>query len=287
MRRSLIVWTTVVVLIAVGHEASATVYDVILDNAFTYYGTLNQNDLSFSRGCSPSASTNALAYLQNAYSGVYGSGLLPIPGYDGLTSVAETLAGHDYMKTIINNGTYTTDQYQGLYKYIEEQTPGVTEYRAQLPGFPNAYDWWLFGSEPSWIENVFPTWQFIYESLSEGAPVLFNEVSAVGGHSLAAYGFTWDDANDDGIMQYSEGARIRYVNSDPPDTDRWPYWYVTLWQDGLGHIRVGGQGSEYYLMDALAISPSFLPVPEPTSLVLWSGLGIMGLVAARRRRRAA
>jgi hypothetical protein len=29
------------------------------------------------------------------------------------------------------------------------------------------------------------------------------------------------------------------------------------------------------------------PVPEPTSLVLWSGLGVMGLIAARRRRRRA
>jgi hypothetical protein len=26
-------------------------------------------------------------------------------------------------------------------------------------------------------------------------------------------------------------------------------------------------------------------VPEPTSLLLWSGLGVMGLVAARRRRK--
>ncbi len=29
------------------------------------------------------------------------------------------------------------------------------------------------------------------------------------------------------------------------------------------------------------------PVPEPTSLVLWAGLGVMGLIAARRRRRIA
>ncbi len=29
------------------------------------------------------------------------------------------------------------------------------------------------------------------------------------------------------------------------------------------------------------------PVPEPTSLVLWSGLGVMGLIGVRRRKRAA
>jgi hypothetical protein len=35
------------------------------------------------------------------------------------------------------------------------------------------------------------------------------------------------------------------------------------------------------------IGPSPGAVPEPTSLALWSGLGIMGLIAVRRRRKAA
>jgi len=39
----------------------------------------------------------------------------------------------------------------------------------------------------------------------------------------------------------------------------------------------------FYAFDDL----SFTAVPEPTSLVLLSGLAVMGLVAARRRRRTA
>ncbi len=52
-------------------------------------------------------------------------------------------------------------------------------------------------------------------------------------------------------------------------------WYETpaptLWNDVLDR----------------AVAHSSTPVPEPTSLALWSGLGLMGLIAVRRRRKVA
>ncbi len=56
------------------------------------------------------------------------------------------------------------------------------------------------------------------------------------------------------------------------------------------HIGLAGP-TEQPINDVLGVylnaEGDFSQVPEPTSLVLWAGLGAMGLVAARRRRRTA
>jgi hypothetical protein len=247
-------------LVALGREASAAVYDVHLDRYL--YGTLNQNDLPFSGGCAPSATTNALCYLQNGYPSVYGSSLLPTPGYSGLMSVAETLASPEYMRTNLGfGGTSSTDQFQGMYKYVEERAPGVTDYHAQWNGWFRE-SWWLFGSQPSWIESRWPTWQFIYQSLLGGAPVIFGESRGdwMGGHMLAAYEFLWNDANDDGIMQRSEGAELSFVDSDPQDGSSWLYWYFPMFQDEMsGPIHVGTQTTEVFRFIRLKGTRAFGP----------------------------
>lgn len=49
--------------------------------------------------------------------------------------------------------------------------------------------------------------------------------------------------------------------------------------------RVDDPDTQQLVANAISFSMSSNSVPEPTSLVLWAGLGAMGLIAARRRRR--
>lgn len=85
-------------------SARAITYDVSLD--WTLYGDLNQNTIPVigSMACGPTSVTNSFVYMQNSYPGVYAHDLVPdlhltpdIYENDELVSVAEILAGSDYM----------------------------------------------------------------------------------------------------------------------------------------------------------------------------------------------
>lgn len=54
--------------------------------------------------------------------------------------------------------------------------------------------------------------------------------------------------------------------------------YIAAYWDEISRASNGG-------LDNLQYTPA--AVPEPTTLAIWSALGVMGLVAVRRRRRAA
>lgn len=58
---------------------------------------------------------------------------------------------------------------------------------------------------------------------------------------------------------------------------------TTPYRTGLSGVYSGNEHG--YFDDFRLTSDDLAPVPEPTSLVFWSGLGVMGLIAARRRRR--
>ncbi len=90
--------------------------------------------------------------------------------------------------------------------------------------------------------------------------------------SLAAGSYIFSVAAYDNFANGSTLAQgFRFDGDTPIPIENWwaqgeGYW--SLWLDGVDQ----------------ASNPD---VPEPTSIILWSGLGVMGLVTARRRRRAA
>lgn len=61
---------------------------------------------------------------------------------------------------------------------------------------------------------------------------------------------------------------------------------ITLLNQSDGSV-LGTLPSPYVVNGSNAGGAIFSPVPEPMSLVLWSGLGAVGLIAVRRRRKVA
>ncbi len=95
------------------------------------------------------------------------------------------------------------------------------------------------------------------EFFDENSSLLGTVVTGGGGGGY----FTGWEADDDLI------ARVRVTDTTEDG--------ATLFMDDF--VREAGE--------PLPRPPDPVPVPEPTSLAMWAGLGVMGLVAARRRRR--
>ena len=57
-------------------------------------------------------------------------------------------------------------------------------------------------------------------------------------------------------------------------------------ETGIASIRFENLGGVTYLIDNLTYDYT-AAVPEPTTLAIWSALGALGMIAARRRKRTA
>jgi len=195
-----------------------------------YFGTLNQHSLDYSypqfgtgednMSCGPSAATNSLVYLQNAFPGIYGHSLIAAAGRSMTGSIANTtyddwiytaggvLASPKYMATTQAKGTYDDDFIQGLYNYTRTASPGRLCYSAQ--------DYWASGSwsgqpagtpPPSWVSGVAPTWNYLYSALNRSDDVLalFSYLGAGGGgHYVSIEGMTWNDVRGSGTVTFMD-----------------------------------------------------------------------------------
>ena len=86
-----------------------------------------------------------------------------------------------------------------------------------------------------------------------------------------------------GSFYRSNGDYVESPNNDNGNED-----YALMHQYTFAGPAPWDDQSSYHTQRYIVefdIDPS--PVPEPTTLVLWSGLGVMGLIAARRRKRTA
>ena len=274
--------------------ARAAVYDI--QKPLNLYGNLNQNAIPAPLGasaCGPTAAVNSYVYLEQQYPGIYGRKLVPdtIPGgyqQAELIAVAQSLAAVGYMNTMVvgagvNTGTYDDMFIYGKYQYIEDNAPGTTVYSAQLsstwqwPGAPpRPADQIPPITKPDWVqENTIPTWDFLYDELVACEDVEILIIDDAWGHFLTLTSFSWNDANNDGVIQQAEGATIDYIDPATGLPGLSP-----IMQQGLGTVIFVSYPNFPNARLVMAVAES--PVPEPGGLAV---IGVALLAAFRRRRR--
>jgi len=155
-----------------------------------------------------------MTYLQNLAPGYFGTALTGTTYTDWISTDA-TLISPAYMDTQPSDGAFYDHIPFAPNKCIIQDN-GFTS--VQFSGmFPT--DCW--GSapydKPSYIADGHPASGFFLDSLAASNATLFSILygGRGGGHELLAGGLDWTDANDDGIIQQSEGAILYFV--DPLD----------------------------------------------------------------------
>ena len=211
--------------------------------------------------CGPTSAVNSLIYLQNVYSSVYTTRLVPDSNSNGvidndeMVAVAQVLAGSSYMNTTLANGTYWSNFGPAIQKYIGEKDPGVTAYNNSI----------LYGSGSS------TAWNFLYQQLllSSDLEILIQKTATNSGsnHFLTVYGINWDDQTLSGTLSYidpwgglKQTSSISYNSANSR---------LELAYNGLSWIYAGE--SERTI------------VPVPSSLLLL-GSGLIGLIVNRRKK---
>ncbi len=282
-----------------------TVYNV-MENA-SYFGWLDQYSLDNatyhfvgSEACVPTSSTNAMTYLQNLAPSYFGTALTGT-SYSSWMSTDTLLISAPYMDTKPNDGTYYDHIPFALNKYIIVDN-GFSS--VQFSGiFP--VDYWGGGdySKPSYITDGNPTSGFFLNSLGAGNATIFSILygGAGGGHELLAAGLNWTDANDDGVIQFSENASLFFVDPLDPasyDINGLPVSGPKissghLWNDAgslkLDYLQYSGSlpysSGSYSYTGTVTIDTVFaIAVPEPSSVFLvLVGFGACGFCFRRTR----
>jgi PEP-CTERM motif len=251
--------------------AQAEFFDIEKD--WTLFGNLNQNDVPGIGpvACGPAAAVNSFVYLENQYGGIYDNSLTPVQNsdldgdsdvdaYDDMIAAAMSLASPTYMNTQQPSGTWHDYFIWGKHQYIETMVPNMTIYEAQ-----DYWNWTNF-SRPDWVDPVLPTWNFIYSELAACEDVEILLTGDDWGHFLTLYGYQWDDVLGLGVMSF---------------IDPWTgnaNW-CDIWLD-QGRLETNYNGATSFV--SMAVSES--PVPEPSTLLLLVGAGLVSVVYFRKRR---
>ncbi|MEI6034828.1 MAG: PEP-CTERM sorting domain-containing protein [Verrucomicrobiae bacterium] len=270
----------------------------------SYFGWLDQYSLDNAtygfvggQACIPTASTNAMTYLQNLAPGYFGTALTGTSYADWMAADA-TLVSASYMNTSSANGTYYNHIPYALNKYIiQDKGFAAVQFSGMLPSDywdPAPYD------KPSYMSNGSPTSEFLRTSLSANSAIVFSILYPGvngGGHELLAGGLNWTDLNDDGIIQESENATLSFVDPlDPSATypDGQPggaakFTQGHIWNAGdlstgnllLDYSQYAGKlpysSGNYSATGAATIDTAFaISVPEPMTWILLAfGLAVV------------
>ncbi|MEX0385894.1 autotransporter outer membrane beta-barrel domain-containing protein [Spiribacter onubensis] len=212
-------------VLAVAPQVAAEQYRVIQNRAD--FGWLNQyslddaaHDFVGAEACVPTSSTNAMTFFQNAYE-FYFADRLTGRSYADWIETDTLLITEPYMDTQPGEGTGAQDALRGLEKYIlADNGFDLVSIEGMIPA--EVFD----PIQPDYpgrdrIIDAIPTWEFIESSLAAGNATLINFFypDMEGGHSILVTGFDWVDANGDGVIQESEGAKLYAVDPlDPSQT---------------------------------------------------------------------
>ena len=264
--KSVFIYIALFIVCLLAFNARATIsYNIDKDPGHILYGNLNQNSAAMQAAlgaqlaaqyCGPVAVTNSFQYLERKYPSIYG-----VNGLTGgnLVQTAITLGG--LMGTNPQNGTFWDDLIWYKMKDIESKVPGKTIYEAQRNP---SWAWAIWNDpgglipEPSWVTPVLPTWQFLWQELSdcEDVEVLMNWSD--GGHFLTVKSFHWNDLNEDGVIDFGENATFDYIN---------PWTGLPgisgIWQNTYGSILE----TDYALNATITMAVSESPIPEPTTIL--------------------
>ena len=177
-----------------------------------------------------------------------------------------------------------------------EDVPGgsLQSSSGDMPG----YGGFIFSNQLDWIDLVGPSnYSFNYRAHSGQFAVhkAFSGTTVI--HAVGGVDFTfdglwakkWDTAPESGgvddlfgtLSGTNNGNLMWSVNTGLNGS----YEYYGA-QAGAIDTLVLGFGDRF-IVDDLSLNAASAPVPEPTSLALWSGLGFMGLIAILRRPRRA
>jgi hypothetical protein len=291
------------------------------------YGWLDQyslNTLQYNfvgeEACVPTSSVNTMTYLQNIAPGYFGTKLTG-SSYDDWISADATLISPDYMNTTRPGGTLYNHLHFGLNGYVVQDS-GRGFSNVQFSGMiPSPWDdpaRLAPEPRPATIADSFPTWQFLYDSLTSGSGAVLGltYTSLTNGHAVSLGGFDWTDSNGNGRIDFDENAQLYFVDpldptlgTDPsggahfttgkiweyefPDPTNSAIVYDTLvleyeqyWGSDLWGGLSGGVGSDYGLTAAFLTAAVAMTVPEPSTYALLaiSTASLVGFVLRRRRK---
>lgn len=287
MKRRLIRRTLAFLVLGVS-SLTAQVIDIGL------YGWLNQYSFNTETSgigyaaCVPTASVNALAFLQNAYPSVYGSGLTGVTYGDWQNTGALLI---DHMGTTASKGTDSGRILPGLQDYIwAEQGFGQTTFSSMIAAGNFSDD------ETNFDLTGAPTVSFLQAALEQNQAIIggFTYTDFSGGHAITVNGIEWDaslgsgtlyfvdplDAfgSDDGALfsgpAKQSTARLSLTEAGHLQLDYDQYWGT------LPHTSEYGPVSAY--LD-LAIIVGV--IPEPASYAILVGMCVLVIAFGRRQRR--
>jgi hypothetical protein len=277
---------------------SAAVYSVELDIA--KFGFLGQSDVPLfgAVASAPVAATNSFVYLRNLYPAIYGNGLT---GGDlaSWISTAQLLGSSLYMDTISNQTTYNRDAVHGMREYMTQKSPPPNGFYGEVV-IVDGQDWTIARPQPSGVQTVFPTWQFLYSALSRReSPIIdvFFPTQPNKRRSVTLTSFHWNDLDGDLWIDLGEEGVIDFIDPLDPanDTKTAPKRkYGKIYEEALPPGSPGSRRLRFeFLSDGYSpfstedafISMAFVardPIPEPGSTAIW-GFSFLAGWAYRRR----
>lgn len=164
------------------------------------YSLNEENNFIGDEACVPTASTNAMTYLQNTSPSVFGSTLTG-------SSYADWVATDDFLIELMNTQPFDgTDFYQLVY--------GLNEYITQIHGYSQVRfsgmfpddTWFPSGGfpKPDYITAGKPTIEFLTTALAGGSAALLSieYPDNEGGHEVLANGLVWNTETQTGSIYF-------------------------------------------------------------------------------------